>query len=50
MYGSDWPVCLLAGSYERMFELVDNYTRQLTHPAREKFLGGNATRFYRIRG
>ncbi len=50
MYGSDWPVCLLAGSYERMFELVDAYTRQLTHPAREQFFGGNATRFYRIRG
>jgi L-fuconolactonase len=50
MYGSDWPVCLLAGSYERMFGLVDDYTRQLTHPAREKFFGGNAARFYRIRG
>lgn len=50
MYGSDWPVCLLAGSYERMFELVDTYTRQLSASAREKFFGGNATRFYRIRG
>src|SRR5439155_1829748 len=50
MYGSDWPVCLLAGSYKRMFGLVDASTRQLTHPAREKFFGGNAARFYRIRG
>ena len=50
MYGSDWPVCLLAGSYERTFELVDAYTRQLTHSAREKLFGGNACRFYRIRG
>jgi len=50
MYGSDWPVCLLAGTYERMFELVDSYTRQLTPQARGKFFGGNATRFYRIRG
>ena len=50
MFGSDWPVCLLAGSYERMFELADAYTRQLTHSAREKFFGGNAARFYRIRG
>ena len=50
MYGSDWPVCLLAGSYERMFELVDDYTRQLTPSVREKFFGSNATRFYRIRG
>jgi len=49
MYGSDWPVCLMAGSYERMFGLVDDYTRQLTDSARKKFFGGNATRFYRIR-
>ena len=48
MYGSDWPVCLLAGTYERMFELVDSYTRQLTPPARGRFFGDNATRFYRI--
>jgi len=49
MYGSDWPVCLLAGTYERMFELVDTYTRRLAPPARERFFGDNATRFYRIR-
>ena len=47
MYGSDWPVCLLAGSYERMFELVDACTRQLTPSARAKFFGDNAVRFYR---
>lgn len=49
MYGSDWPVCLLAGSHERMFELVDTYTRQLTPSARSKFFGDNAAQFYRIR-
>lgn len=48
MYGSDWPVCLLAGSYERVFGLVDNYTRQLSRDARAGFLGDNAARFYRI--
>jgi len=48
MYGSDWPVCLLAGTYERMLELVDSYTRRLTPLARGKFFGDNATRFYRI--
>src|SRR5437867_3045015 len=50
MYGSDWPVCLLAGSYERMFEMVDTYTRQLTPLARARFFGDNAARFYRLRG
>jgi L-fuconolactonase len=48
LYGSDWPVCLLAGSYERVFQLVDDATRDLGAPAREKFFGGNARRFYRV--
>jgi L-fuconolactonase len=46
MYGSDWPVCLLAGSYERAFGIVDDYTRQFSIEDREKFFGGNAARFY----
>jgi L-fuconolactonase len=46
MFGSDWPVCLLAASYERVFALVDEYTRQLAREAREKFFGDNAARFY----
>ena len=49
MFGSDWPVCLLAGSYARVFELVDDYTRGLSTGAREKIFGGNAARFYRVR-
>ncbi len=50
MSGSDWPVCLLAGSYERVFKLVDDYARPLSAIAREKLFGGNAARFYGIGG
>lgn len=25
MYGSDWPVCLLAAEYSQQFEIVTNY-------------------------
>jgi L-fuconolactonase len=46
MYGSDWPVCLLAGSYQRVFELAEYATRGTGATAREKFLGGNAARVY----
>lgn len=49
MFGSDWPVCLLAGSYARVFELVNDSTRSLSTGAREKIFGGNAARFYRAR-
>jgi L-fuconolactonase len=50
MYGSDWPVCLFAGDYPRMFALIEDYTRQLCTAARDKFYGGNAARFYGING
>jgi L-fuconolactonase len=50
MFGSDWPVCLLAGSYDRVFGLLDDYTRRLSANARGRFYGGNAVRFYRLAG
>jgi L-fuconolactonase len=49
MYGSDWPVCLLAGSYERVFDLVAQYTRGLEPAEQVAFFGGNAARFYGLR-
>lgn len=49
MFGTDWPVCTLAGSYAQVHGLVDDYTRALTAEARGSFFGGNATEFYRLR-
>jgi L-fuconolactonase len=46
MYGSDWPVCLFAGSYEQAFRLVDNYARRLTEAERAGLFGGNCEKFY----
>ncbi len=46
MYGSDWPVCLFAGSYEQSFRLVDDYTRSLTEAECAGLFGGNAAAFY----
>lgn len=46
MYGSDWPVCLFAGSYEQAFRLVDDYARGLTDAERAGLFGGNCARFY----
>ena len=48
MFGSDWPVCLLAGEYARVFALVSEYAKQFSAAAREKLFGGNAARFYGI--
>jgi len=49
MYGSDWPVCLRAASYAQVHGLVADYTGGLDAGAKEKFFGGNAARFYRVR-
>jgi L-fuconolactonase len=46
MFGSDWPVCLLAGSYDRVFDLADAWFSKLSAAARAKVFGGNAARFY----
>jgi L-fuconolactonase len=48
MFGSDWPVCTLAGTYEQVYRLVDEYTRGLGPAEREQLFGGTAARFYGI--
>src|ERR1041385_4130755 len=46
MFGSDWPVCLLSGNYEKVFSLVNERLAPLRESEREAVLGGNAWRFY----
>jgi len=48
LFGSDWPVCLLAGSYSRVKNLILNYLLNTTLENREKIFGGNARIFYNI--
>jgi L-fuconolactonase len=48
MFGSDWPVCLLAATYGQVHELAVDYFKQFSAEVREKFFGGNAVRFYRL--
>lgn len=48
LFGSDWPVCLLAARYDAVYAVVDHYTRPLGDAACAKIFGGNAARFYGI--
>lgn len=48
MYGSDWPVCLLAASYQQVLNLMEGYTSKLSAEEQSMFWGGNATRFYNL--
>jgi L-fuconolactonase len=46
MFGSDWPVCLLAAGYERVHAVVQDYVRRLDAADQAAFFGGTAERFY----
>jgi L-fuconolactonase len=46
MYGSDWPVCLVAGAYEEQLSIVQSYFEKLSTTEKNKLFGDNATRFY----
>jgi L-fuconolactonase len=46
MFGSDWPVCLLAGSYADVHGLATDYFAQFSPETQGKFFGGNALKFY----
>ena len=48
MYGSDWPVCKLAGGYNRAMEILQIYTSRLSEKEQEQFFGGNAISFYNL--
>ena len=48
MFGSDWPVCMLAGSWKQVLAAFTQSIGPQTIEVREKLLGGTAARFYRI--
>ena len=50
MIGSDWPVCLLAGDYDRVVGVAADFIASLTADEQAAILGANALRFYGILG
>jgi L-fuconolactonase len=48
MYGSDWPVCLLAGSYGDVKRALADALPALSQEDQAKVFGGNAIRFYHL--
>jgi L-fuconolactonase len=48
MFGSDWPVCNVAGGYDRMISIVENYTSKLSVDEQSRFWGLNAIEFYKL--
>ncbi len=48
IFGSDWPVLNLVGSYDDWLSAVRDYLSPLTAVERAAVLGGNAVRVYRL--
>ena len=48
MFGSDWPVCLVAADYTQVKTLVDDYVSNWGEEVREKVFGANAVSFYNL--
>jgi L-fuconolactonase len=48
MYGSDWPVCLVAATYEEQLAVVRDYVARLYPSEKQKVFGENAKRFYNL--
>jgi L-fuconolactonase len=48
LYGSDWPVCLLAATYDQQLEIVQQHLSPLTNNEKLLVMGENARRFYNL--
>jgi L-fuconolactonase len=49
LIGSDWPVCLVAGKYSEVMNVLIDYISDLTEENKLKILGNNAINAYNIK-
>jgi L-fuconolactonase len=48
MFGSDWPVCLIAASYKETVDIAENYFSSFSKDEQHKFFALNAAYFYNL--
>lgn len=48
MFGSDWPVCLLAGQYQQVYQLIEKAILKLSKDEQQAIWGGNACQVYQL--
>lgn len=48
MFGSDWPVCLVAASYKQVLNVMQEYFSPFSQTEKELFFAGNAAAFYKL--
>jgi len=49
MYGSDWPVCELAGSYKQVYNALVEVLGPISEAERDAIFSETATRFYNLK-
>jgi L-fuconolactonase len=48
MFGSDWPVCLVAGNYSKVKKLTTNFISKLGIDEQKNIMGASAIKFYNL--
>lgn len=48
LFGSDWPVCLVAGNYSKVKKLVTDFISTLSPSEQAEIMGTNAMNFYNL--
>ena len=48
LFGSDWPVCLVAADYTQVLSLMKRYMSGFSESEQQAFWGGNAVKFYNL--
>jgi L-fuconolactonase len=48
IYGSDWPVCLVASTYKTQLSLVEEFISTLSVSEKQRIMGENAIDFYNL--
>ena len=48
MFGSDWPVCLLATNYDKVLKIVNDYLENQSIEVKNNILGKNAIKIYNL--
>jgi len=48
MFGSDWPVCLVAASYNQTIKIIHNYLENCSKKIIDNIMGTNAIKIYNL--
>lgn len=48
LFGSDWPVCLVAAEYGEVVDIVSSYISGFSADEQQKVFGANAVQFYNL--